>query len=90
MEQINFTKEDEQYLRNTTSMKAFTLYIDEITKLKAQLRLQELGLDTKKGSLAALIRVLLRAFAEQDITIPPSLIKEEYLYTTKKNKRSTM
>lgn len=87
------TEEQKQMVRTHSAMSAFTLYIDDITKLETIKKLKELGVDEKKGSLAATIRVLLRLFAEgtlicsEDIT---QLIKAEYLFTTKKNKRSNL
>ena len=80
-------------------MSAFTFYLDDETKLAVQQRLSMIVPDTKKGALAALIRVLLRQFA--DISVENEIeriilmtykdaIEKEYLYTTKKNKRSKL
>lgn len=82
----------EQEVRANSSMSAFTLYIDDFTKLKTLLKLKALGLDTKKGSMAATIRVLLNYFADDkfDEIIQTDTIKAEYLFTTKKNKRSSL
>lgn len=82
--------EDEKLLRENSSMSAFTFYLDDLTKLKALKRLKSLGLDTKKGSLSATIRVLLQQFAKDTDDTIRSKIEAEYLFTTKKNKRSTM
>lgn len=76
-------------------MSSFTLYIDENTKLAVQQRLSMLVPDANKGTMASLIRVLLRDFVS--LPFDDSLfdsykeaIEEEYLYTTKKNKRSKL
>ena len=76
-------------------MSAFTLYIDANTKLAVQQRLSMLVPDANKGTMAALIRVLLRDFVSLpfDDSLLDSYkeaIEEEYLYTTKKNKRSKL
>jgi hypothetical protein len=83
--------EQEKQLRIHSKMSAFTFYIDDVTKLAVMHKLKELGLDTAKGSLSATIRVLLQEFAT--LTPTPALaekIKQEYLFTTRKNKRSTL
>lgn len=87
--------DNERELREHMSMKLFNFYLDDLTKLKVLQRLKELGLDTKKGTLSALIRVLLTYFAESindDSTLEYILrqIEEEYVLTTKKNKRSKL
>lgn len=76
-------------------MSAFTFYLDDETKLVVQQRLSMIMPEAKKGALAALIRVLLRQFADMpfdddmfDYYI--DAIEAEYLYTTKKNKRSKL
>lgn len=83
------------FAENNRKMSAFTLYIDDSTKLAVQQRLSMLVPDANKGAIAALIRVLLREF----ITLPfddksldayKEAIEKEYLYTTKKNKRSKL
>lgn len=89
------TKEQKKELREHSRMKAFTFMLDDITKLEVLKKLKAIGLDTKKGSISALIRVLLNHFAETPAGDPvmDELVKEvkkEYLFTTKKNKRSTM
>ncbi len=76
-------------------MSLFTLYIDENTKLAVQQRLSMLVPDANKGTMASLIRVLLRDFVSLpfDDSLLDSYkeaIEEEYLYTTKKNKRSKL
>lgn len=87
-------QQHKQELREVTSMKAFTFYLDDITKLEVLKKLQKLGITTAKGSLSALIRVLLAEFAENDNplvdTYVAERVQEEYLFTTKKNKRSTL
>lgn len=83
--------EQEKQLRTHSKMSAFTFYLDDVTKLAVMHKLKELGLDTAKGSLSATIRVLLQEFAT--LTPTPTLaekIKQEYLFTTRKNKRSTL
>jgi hypothetical protein len=82
-------------LREHMSMNAFTFMLDDITKVKVLRQLREHGLDTKKGSLSALIRVLLNEFADMPDDDPNLAyilqeVNKEYLFTTKKNKRSTM
>lgn len=89
------TQMDKNALREHMTMKAFTFYLDDITKLCVIQKLKSNGLDTKKGTLAALIRVLLSNFAEMDPNDPEFVqileqTKLEYIFTTKKNKRSTM
>ena len=85
---------DKKELRTVSTMKAYTLYIDNITKLEVLKKLKIIGMDTAKGSLAATIRVMLSLFAEDKLGIPDdemaALIAEEYLFTTKKNKRSSL
>lgn len=81
--------------KNIDEMKLYNFYLDELTKLQAQKKLIENGCDTLKGSLSALIRVLLRYYIDL-IPDDPTFeyltrkVQEEYLYTTKKNKRSKM
>lgn len=85
------TDEHKHELRELSSMRAFTFYLDDITKVEVLIRLRESGLDTAKGTLSALIRVLLHQFARtDDIKNICNLVQEEYLFTTKKNKRSSM
>lgn len=89
------TNEHKRELREHMSMKAFTFMLDDVTKMLVLQKLRELGLDTKKGSISALIRVLLNHFAELPLNDPAMAelvreVEEEYLFTTKKNKRSTM
>ena len=87
--------DNERELREHMTMKLFSFYLDDLTKVKVLHKLTELGLDTKKGTLSALIRVLLTYFAElinDDSTLEYILrqIEEEYVLTTKKNKRSKL
>lgn len=88
------TEQERQALRTNLSMKAFTFYLDDVTKLEVLKRLKENGCDGQKGTLSALIRVLLKHFA--DTTDDDFLeyvfdeVQKEYLFTTKKNKRSTL
>ena len=71
-------------------MDQMSCYLDKLTKLKVLKRLQALGLDTKKGSISETIRVLLADFANSTDDSIAKRIEEEYLFTTTKNKRSTM
>lgn len=91
---MNLTDEQKKIVRENTSMKMFNFYLDDVTKLEVLQKLREHGLDTKKGTLSALIRVLLRQFAETDLAewveMTCSQVEEEYTFTTKKNKRSSM
>jgi hypothetical protein len=88
------TEEQIAFLRQNTNMKLFNFYLDDVTKLIVLQKMRTLGLDGKKGTLAALIRVLLNEFAESDDVHHDSIIKykveDEYLLTTKKNKRSKL
>lgn len=89
------TEKHKKELREHSRMKAFTFMLDDVTKLEVLKKLKAIGFDTKKGSISALIRVLLNEFAELHAGDPimPELakkIEDEYLFTTKKNKRSTM
>lgn len=89
------TDEHKRELREQMSMKAFTFMLDDVTKLLVIQKLKENGLDTKKGSISALIRVLLNYFTDIDPEDPTFMyiiqkVEEEYIFTTKKNKRSTM
>lgn len=95
MEQKKLTAEEKLFVRGHSSMKAFMFYLDNVTKLEVMQKLQHCGLDTKKGTMSALIRVLLTYFTEL-IDDDPTLefivkkVEEEYVFTTKKNKRSAM
>lgn len=83
--------EQEQQLRENSRMSAFTFYLDDITKLKVIRKLKQMSLDTMKGSISATIRVLLSNFADSqpDYKLCEQ-IKQEYILTTKKSKRSTL
>lgn len=85
---------NEQELREHSKMSLFNLYLDDVTKLKAIEKMKNFGIDTKKGSLSALIRVLLNRFVEEDNFFVNSdicdQVRYEYNFTTKKNKRSTL
>lgn len=85
----------ERELREHMTMKLFNFYLDDLTKMKVLHKLTELGLDTKKGTFSALIRVMLDYFTDlidDDPTLEYILrrIEEEYVLTTKKNKRSSL
>ena len=88
------TNDQKKELREHMTMRAFTFMLDDITKVEVLKKLRENGLDTQKGTISALIRVLLRQFAETDSPeweeVVFQQVEEEYLFTTKKNKRSTM
>lgn len=94
MDPRDLTTEEKHKLREHIRMSQFNFMLDDLTKLEALKKLKENGLDTKKGTLSALIRVLLAQFAESDspewIEYTCHLVRQEYLFTTKKNKRSTM
>jgi hypothetical protein len=82
-------------LRTHSKMSAFTFYLDDMTKLKVLQKLKANGCDTQKGSLSALIRVLLNLYAElpdddPNLDMISKLVVGEYLFTTRKNKRSTL
>lgn len=91
---MQITDKDKRDIRLNTRMKAFTFMLDDVTKLQVLQKLKINDCDTKKGTLSALIRVLLTQFAESDspewIEHTCNLVQQEYLFTTKKNKRSTM
>lgn len=91
---MELTKDDEKKLRNHMSMSQFCFYLDDITKLKVLQKLENIGYDGKKGTLASTIRVLLNMFAEgkfnDQINYIVEEIKAEAMFTAKKNKRSSM
>lgn len=88
------TEQEKQELRLVSNMRTFNFFLDDFTKYEVLVKLRESGCDTAKGSLSALIRVLLSEFAQE--TDPDVLarivakIQAEYTFTTKRNKRSTM
>ena len=89
------TNEHKRELREHMSMKAFTFMLDDVTKMLVLQKLRENNLDTKKGTISPLIRVLLNYFTDlipDDPTFEYIIqqVEEEYIFTTKKNKRSTM
>ena len=88
------TNEQKKELREHMTMRAFTFMLDDLTKAEILRKLRENGQDTAKGTLSALIRVLLRQFAETDLPeweeLTYAQVEEEYLFTTKKNKRSKL
>ena len=88
------TNEHKKELRENSNMRPFMFYLDDVTKLQVLQKLRENGLDTAKGTLSALIRVLLSQFAETDspewIEVVCNQVQEEYVFTTKKNKRSKL
>ena len=76
-------------------MQIFAFYLDDETRLAVEQRLSMLVPDTKKGAMAALLRVLLREFValpfdDHSFTSLQEKIEAEYVYTTSKNKRSKM
>lgn len=94
---IKMTEQERKEIREHSRMSAFTFYLDDLTKLEVLERLRALGLNTKKGSISALIRTLLHLFAtsatstlsitEEELV---RAVEQEYLLTSKKNKRSTL
>ena len=89
------TEPEKNALREISAMKPFMFYLDDVTKLEVMKKLREQGCDTKKGSLSALIRVLLSEFAamadgDERLDKLIAKVQEEYIFTTKRNKRSTM
>jgi hypothetical protein len=89
------TNEEKRELREHMSMKAFTFMLDDVTKMLVLRKLREAGLDSEKGTISALIRVLLNYFTDlipDDPTFEYIVreVENEYTFTTKKNKRSTM
>ena len=88
-------KNDKKALRDTSTMKLFNFYLDDPTTREVIQKLEDTGFDTKKGTLSALIRALLNFFVEldqDDETYTKIIVDtyEEYLYTTTKNKRSSL
>lgn len=76
-------------------MQLCTFYLDDETKLAVEQRLSMLVPDTKKGTMAALLRVLLREFValpfdDHSLTSLQEKLEAEYVYSTKKNKRSKL
>lgn len=76
-------------------MQLYAFYLDEPTKLAVEQRLSMLAPDTKKGAFAALLRVLLREFValpfdDHSLTSLQEKLEAEYVYSTKKNKRSKL
>lgn len=82
-------------LRKHMTMKLFNFYLDDLTKLKVIQKLKANGIETEKGAIASVIRVLLNYFANlPDGDVLSDYIIEgvtlEYTFTTKKNKRSSL
>ena len=76
-------------------MQLYAFYLDEPTRLAVEQRLSMLVPDAKKGVMAALIRVLLREFValpfdDVSLTSLQEKLEAEYIYSTKKNKRSKL
>lgn len=76
-------------------MQLYAFYVDDETKLAVEQRLSMLVPEAKKGAMAALIRVLLREFValpfdDASLTSLQEKLETEYVYSTKKNKRSKM
>ena len=92
---MNFTDEQIKELRTHMTMKTFNFKLDNVTKLLVIQKLKSAGVENDKGSISALIRVLLNYFVElipDDPTFEYMIekVQEEYIFTTKKNKRSSM
>ena len=95
MEEKQLTNHEKRELRAHMTMKTFNFMLDDITKLYVLQKLRENGLDTKKGTISALIRVLLNYFVDLSPDDPifeyiVDEVEQEYLFTTKKNKRSSL
>ena len=76
-------------------MRLVTFYLDEPTRLAVEQRLSVITPDAIKGSMGALLRVLLREFCalpfdDTSLDTLQKKIEAEYVYTTKKNKRSKL
>ena len=76
-------------------MQLYAFYVDDETRLAVEQRLSMLVPDAKKGAMAALIRVLLREFValpfdDVSLTSLQEKLEAEYIYSTKKNKRSKL
>lgn len=76
-------------------MQLYAFYVDEQTRLTVEQRLSMLVPDVKKGAMAALLRVLLREFValpfdDASLTSLQEKLEAEYIYSTKKNKRSKL
>ena len=76
-------------------MELYAFYLDKETKLAVEQRLSMLVPDTNKGTMAALLRVLLREFValpfdDVSLTSLQEKLEAEYIYSTKKNKRSKL
>lgn len=76
-------------------MELYAFYLDKETKLAVEQRLSMLAPDANKGTMAALLRVLLREFValpfdDASLTSLQEKIEAEYIYSTKKNKRSKL
>lgn len=89
------TNEHKRELREHMNMKPFMFMLDDVTKYLVLKKLRENHLDTEKGTMSALIRVLLNYFTDllpDDPTLEYILaeVEKEYLFTTKKNKRSKL
>ena len=76
-------------------MQLYVFYVDDETKLAVEQRLSMLVPEAKKGAMAALLRVLLREFValpfdDASLTSLQEKLEAEYVYSTKKNKRSRL
>lgn len=76
-------------------MQLYAFYLDDETRLAVEQRLSMLVPEAKKGVMAALIRVLLREFValpfdDASLTSLQEKLEVEYVYSTKKNKRSRL
>lgn len=88
----------DQELREIITMKPFPFFLDDVTRLKVLQKLQSIGLagqQYSKGLLSATCRALLNCWANDALNMmqyPYSrqMIEAEYVFTTKKNKRSNM
>lgn len=80
---------------HTQNMKICNFYLDDDTKYLVQAKIASLPIEATKGCLAATIRALLKVFIATDnkIIVESGLLDSiinEYVTTTKKNKRSKL
>lgn len=90
-----YTDEEKKVIREASSMRIFNFYLDDVTKVSVLAKLREQGCDTQKGALSALIRVLLNEFTiipdgDERLDRIIAKVQEEYIFTTRRNKRSAL
>ena len=79
----------EEMSKTGQRMRLVTFYLDEPTRLAVEQRLSVITPDAIKGSMGALLRVLLREFCalpfdDTSLDTLQKKIEAEYVYTTKK------